>query len=192
MEPLIACVSCARHVRTSERDCPFCGAAVEAPQPKRVATATVRLATRAAIFAGATLLTPACGEPAAEAPPRALLSPASTGTATSATAPDDDQAVQGPKLEPARAAENPAVMLTPLPSTLVPTEPLPADTATADALVAAEAERVSGARSRRREAARLAAEERRRQEILAQQLADRMQHMNARPYCAPPRRDDFV
>ncbi len=191
MEPLLPCVTCARHVRVSERDCPFCGAALEAPQPKRTVTATVRLATRAAIFAGATLLTPACGaEPAAEAPPSAVLSPASTGTPTPAAA--TNQAAQGTKLEPAGGAANPTVVLTPLPSSLAPAEPPRADTAAVDALAAAEADRVAAARSRRRDAARVAAEERRRQAIRAQQQADQMQHMNARPYGAPPRRDDFV
>jgi len=164
METLLPCVTCGRHVRASERDCPFRGAALEAPQPRRAVAATVRLATRAAIFAGATLLTPACGaEPAADAPPSAVLSPTSTATTTSMAAPGDEAAAQGPKLEPAGAAVNPTVVLTPLPSTLAPTDPPPADTAAADVLATAEAERVAAARSRRREAARVAAEERRRQ-----------------------------
>ena len=123
--------------------------------------------TRAAIFAGATLLVPACGkEPAAavNAPPQATLEPI--------------EAPPPPTPEP-----TPTVVFAPIPPVV------PADTSVADAeRAAADARLAAEDRRRRRDAARL------RQQQLQQQLnvAVRVDHQNARPYGAPPRRDDFV
>lgn len=59
MGKLSPCAQCRRHVRADEATCPFCGSEVTTaePVPSRPA---LRL-TRAALFAGATLLAPACG-----------------------------------------------------------------------------------------------------------------------------------
>ncbi len=61
MNALRPCTDCGRHVRTDSPACPFCGADV-APEPERSCGAAIaRGLTRAAIFAGAALLMPACG-----------------------------------------------------------------------------------------------------------------------------------
>ncbi len=52
------CPSCRRHVRIDEATCPFCAAAVPAHEPRRITTGRF---TRAAVFAGASLATAACG-----------------------------------------------------------------------------------------------------------------------------------
>jgi hypothetical protein len=67
------CPSCRRHVHARDVECPFCGAAVaEAP----VATIAAR-ATRAALFASATLAGSACwtSAPPAEESPRYAVPP---------------------------------------------------------------------------------------------------------------------
>lgn len=64
MGHLVPCNGCGRHVRASERDCPFCGDAVDATQPVP-GRPTVRLG-RAATFAFGAALAAAsasgCGE----------------------------------------------------------------------------------------------------------------------------------
>lgn len=58
---LLPCDGCGRHVRIATPRCPFCDAAISeraVPAPRVVPRSGV---TRAVIFAGATLLVPACG-----------------------------------------------------------------------------------------------------------------------------------
>lgn len=62
---LVPCVSCARHVRASERACPFCGAGVpsalrDSPRP-RAPTARLSRAALMALGTGAAALATACG-----------------------------------------------------------------------------------------------------------------------------------
>lgn len=66
MSELRPCNDCGRHVRSADPECPFCGAelAPDASPPGSARVAT-RL-TRAAIFAGAALLAPACGSGSSE------------------------------------------------------------------------------------------------------------------------------
>lgn len=60
MRPLIPCSTCARHVRATDTECPFCGgelAVVEArPQP------TQRLSRAAALVFGASVAVVGCGD----------------------------------------------------------------------------------------------------------------------------------
>lgn len=60
MTRLRPCSECQRHVRVDESACPFCDAELEPVEPARRGGSAV---TRAAIFAGATLLAaPGCGD----------------------------------------------------------------------------------------------------------------------------------
>lgn len=60
MTKLRPCPECQRHVRVTETECPFCASAIDAPEPARRPGSAM---TRAAIFAGATLLSaPGCGD----------------------------------------------------------------------------------------------------------------------------------
>jgi hypothetical protein len=67
MTDLAPCPSCRRHVRIDERACPFCAAALPELAPRTIARGG-RL-SRAAVFAGASLLTAACGGKAQPADP---------------------------------------------------------------------------------------------------------------------------
>ncbi len=58
MSDLEPCPACRRHVRTDEAACPFCAAALPAHPPRRFLPGPF---TRAAVFAGASLATTACG-----------------------------------------------------------------------------------------------------------------------------------
>lgn len=124
MEALTPCTRCSRHVRSSEPDCPFCGAPLAArPAPATSAPRVGRL-TRAAIFAGAAIIAPACG---------------------GASAPETQDTVSPP----------------------------PDETAEEDA-------------------AQRAARDEEQRRIEREVRADDDDHIQARPYGAPPRRDDFV
>jgi hypothetical protein len=60
MLDLVPCADCGRHVLCSERNCPFCSAALIAVDRSVTVKSSGRLA-RAALFAGAAVLVPACG-----------------------------------------------------------------------------------------------------------------------------------
>jgi hypothetical protein len=69
---LLLCQVCARHVKTSESECPFCHAAVVAGPPPPRAEGRVSRATAAAIALSASVAITACGgdktpSPAADA-----------------------------------------------------------------------------------------------------------------------------
>ncbi len=76
-EPLIPCLSCARHVRASESSCPFCGAVVpEGSASRAIPSAPRRLGRAATFMFGASLAAAGCssaaqpadGETARDAP----------------------------------------------------------------------------------------------------------------------------
>ena len=61
-QPLVACAACARHVRSSERACPFCAALLTDDDRARVAPDTrVRLGRAALFVFGAAVAVAACG-----------------------------------------------------------------------------------------------------------------------------------
>lgn len=66
---MVPCPECHRHIRPQTSECPFCGS-IQAPasKPGRVGRVSRTAWTRAAIFAGAAVLAPACGgsEPAGD------------------------------------------------------------------------------------------------------------------------------
>jgi RNA polymerase subunit RPABC4/transcription elongation factor Spt4 len=53
MERLVVCAGCARHVRSGERACPYCG--------EQVARSTIRARLGTAVIVTASLVGPACG-----------------------------------------------------------------------------------------------------------------------------------
>ena len=125
MEALTPCTGCSRHVRSTESACPFCGTLLAAQEARAASPRRAGRLTRAAIFAGAAMIAPACG-----------------GT----TAGETHDTVTPPPLDESGDEE--------------------------------------AARRATRE------EEQRRNEREVQQDDD--EHIQARPYGAPPRRDDFV
>lgn len=67
--PLTPCPSCARHVRTGERACPFCDAALHADHAHSIARDTTeRLARSALVAFGAAVSLAACGPTLDETP----------------------------------------------------------------------------------------------------------------------------
>jgi hypothetical protein len=68
MVRLLACPSCARHVRADENACPFCGHELEGVSPRALAPLPTELTRAAALFIGATALA-ACGKETAAPPP---------------------------------------------------------------------------------------------------------------------------
>jgi hypothetical protein len=127
MEALTPCTGCARHIRSSESECPFCATPLAARAAPPTGGPRVGRLTRAAIFAGAALIAPACG--------------GATATETQ--------------------------------DTVSPPPPPPDETANDEAA----------------EQAARDAEQRRLQEEVQ---ANEDHNIQARPYGAPPRRDDFV
>lgn len=62
MSQLIPCSACGRHVRASGEACPFCEAPLGSVQPASSSLRVTRAQlTRAALFAGATVIAAACG-----------------------------------------------------------------------------------------------------------------------------------
>ena len=124
MEALTPCTGCARHIRSSESECPFCATPLAAQAAAAPRAPRIGRLTRAAVFAGAALIAPACGGTTA------------TETQDTVSPPPDDTAEQ-----------------------------------------------------QAREQAERDAEQRRLQE---QVNTDQDENIQARPYGAPPRRDDLV
>src|SRR5688572_3112902 len=60
LKTLLACESCSRHIRTTEKACPFCGATREASEP--VTLSPFRPANRAAVFFFTATSLVACGK----------------------------------------------------------------------------------------------------------------------------------
>ena len=60
MKRLHPCSLCRRHIRSDERECPFCATPCTAAQPQPAERGVGKI-TRAALFAGAAFLLPACG-----------------------------------------------------------------------------------------------------------------------------------
>jgi hypothetical protein len=83
MERLHPCPACARHVRSSERACPFCGASLASATPHSSASAGGRLG-RAALFAFRTTAVAAlstlsaCGDDQTDPPPPITTPPEET------------------------------------------------------------------------------------------------------------------
>lgn len=81
---LVPCPSCARHVRATERSCPFCRTALSASIASRVIPgATQRLSRAAAFTFAASLAATGCSDDPAPAADAAVLD---TGSDTGATA----------------------------------------------------------------------------------------------------------
>ncbi len=70
MSGLVLCSSCSRHVRASERTCPFCNEAQPAVRPP-APTYAKPLSRAAIVFASATAIT-ACGKTQKDDPPQAV------------------------------------------------------------------------------------------------------------------------
>lgn len=62
MPSLVPCTACARHVRTSDASCPFCGAPVSAAPAAKPEPGIERALTRAAITFAAAAAVSACGK----------------------------------------------------------------------------------------------------------------------------------
>jgi hypothetical protein len=69
MVRLVACAGCARHVKSDERACPFCGHDLTGIEPRPLAPLPSELTRAAALFLGATALTGCGKEPAPPPPP---------------------------------------------------------------------------------------------------------------------------
>lgn len=164
MSLLCPCSACARHVRVDDHACPFCGG-VTTPRllvPARP-VARARL-TRAAIFAGAAILSAACGDVSYEE---------NRGEPVGRTGSGGEQVIV---LE--ERAPDPVVIVDHGDGTVI-SDPIDAER-TEDA----EAERRRQAEARERERRDLEREERRRPACTPEGICP--------PYGAPPLRDEIV
>jgi predicted amidophosphoribosyltransferase len=159
------CSACARHVRHSETACPFCGAAFSAPAPR--ALARIGRVTRAAVFTAALAACAKHDEP----------KPAPVHTGSAENLDQDFNQVLG-SAEPGSAAVAVSVDAA-----------VPLDAATVDAMSDEERTRQL---QKQQEAEHRRKQQQQQQQQQVQQQLQMDQHINAKPYGAPPARRRIV